>query len=110
MNLGLAIADGIVELALVAVSVYGAVTLPPGSRVPLHHGIGGWNNWQPKTIALIAWPAIGVVVFALLLTATHGASSGGKSTPAFVVPVVLLVVTFSYYSAIKAAMRENRRD
>jgi hypothetical protein len=107
MNLGLVIFAGIAELVLFAISVYGAVTLPPGSRVPLHHGFGGWNNWQPKTIALIAWPAIGVVVFALLLIATHGASSGGKSTPAFVAPIVLLVVAFSYYNAIRAAIREG---
>jgi hypothetical protein len=107
MNLGLVIFAGIAELVLVAISVYGAVTLPPGSRVPLHHGFGGWNNWQPKTLALIAWPAIGVVVFALLLTATHGVSSGAKSTPAFVAPIVLLVVAVSYYNAIRAARRES---
>jgi len=110
MDIGLVVASGIVVLALVAISVYGARTLPPGSMVPVHHGIGGWNNWQPKKLALIVWPATGVLVFGILLAASSTASASGKTTPAVIAPIVLLVVAFSYYNAIRAALRQSGRN
>jgi hypothetical protein len=110
MNMGLVIAGGIVVLALIAISVYGAVTLPAGSRIPLHHGIGGWNNWQPKNIALVAYPAIGVLVFVLLLSTSHSVGSNGRTAPAVIAPIAMLVLAFVYYSAMRAAIRESGRN
>jgi len=107
MDIGLLAGSGIVVLALVAISIYGARTLPPGSMVPVHHGIGGWNNWQPKKLALIIWPATGVLVFGILIAASSSASSSGKTTPAVIAPIVLLVIAFSYYGAIRAAIRQS---
>ena len=43
-------------LAMVAISVYGAITLPSDARIPLHYGIGSYGNFAPKTIGLIVWP------------------------------------------------------
>lgn len=108
MDLGLVVAGGVVVLALVAMSVYGAVKLPPGSLVPVHHGLGGYNNWQPKKFALVIWPAGGVIVYAVLLAATSSASSSGKVTPAVIAPVAMLVLAVSYYYALRAALREGR--
>jgi hypothetical protein len=110
MDIGLVIAGGIVVLVLVALSVWAAVTLPPGSQVPVHHGFGGWNNWQPKNIALIIWPGIGALVYAILIVATSNASSSGKTAPAVIAPIAMLVLAVSYYNAIRAAIRENGRN
>lgn len=101
MDLRLVVAGGVIVLALVAMSVYGAVTLPPGSLVPVHHGPGGYNNWRPKKFALIAWPAGGVVVYAVLLAATGTASSSGKATPAVIAPVAMLVLAVSSYFLLR---------
>jgi len=110
MDMGLVIAGAIAVAAMVAISVYGARILPPGSLVPLHHGIGGYNNWQPKTLALIAYPAIGVLGYAIMLGATSSASSNGKTTPAIIAPIAMVVVAISEYGAVRAAVRQNGRS
>lgn len=110
MDLGLVVPGAIVVLAMVAMSVWGAVTLPPGSQVPVHHGLGGWNNWQPKKLALIVWPAISVFVYILLLATTSSASSSGKTAPSVLAPIAMVVIAFSYYNALRAALRESGRS
>jgi uncharacterized membrane protein len=107
VNIGLVLAGVIAIAAMIAISVYGAVTLPPGSQVPVHHGIGGYNNWQPKTLALISYPAIGVLVFGILFAATSGAS--GKSGPAVLAPIAMVVIAISEYGAVRAAIKQNGR-
>jgi hypothetical protein len=109
MGVGTVVGGGIVLLAMVGISVYAWVTLPPGTRVPLHHGIGGYGNWQPKTIALISYPVIGAFVFAVVLGATSSAKSG-KTTPAVIAPLVLLVIAVGQYFAVRAAIRNGGRD
>lgn len=109
MDVGLVVAGVIVVLAMVGISVYGARVLPPGSQVPLHHGIGGYNNWQPKTTALIAYPVLGAVVYAIMLVATSGASSSGKTETAVIAPIVTVIVAVSEYGAVRAAIRQNGR-
>ena len=108
--MGLVIAGGIAVLALVAMSVWGARTLPPDSRIPLHHGFGGrWNNWVPKTTGLIAWPGIGVFVYLLTLATSSSPGSNGKTSPAFIAPIAVVILAFAYYNAIKVAIREYGR-
>lgn len=109
MDMGLVIAGAIIVLAMAGISLYGARVLPPGSLVPLHHGIGGYNNWQPKVLALIVYPVLGAVVYTILLVATGGASSSGKSTPAVIAPIVMVIVVISQYGAIRAAIRRSDR-
>jgi hypothetical protein len=107
VNIGIFVAGAVVIAAMIAISVYGAVTLPPGSQVPMHHGIGGYNNWQPKKLALISYPAISVLVFGILLAATSGSSS--KPGPAVIAPIAMVVIAVSEYGAVRAAIRQNGR-
>lgn len=109
MDVGLAVAGGVALLAMAAISVWGAIALPPGSRVPLHHGLGGWNNWRSKKVALVAWPAIGVFLYALLLTATSRPHVSGKAAPAVIAPVAMVIVALAYYGAVRTAIRESGR-
>ena len=56
--------SGLLLGAMIGISWYGARTLPPDARIPLHFGIGTYNNFASKTTGLIIWPVGGVVVFA----------------------------------------------
>jgi len=87
-------------------SVWGARVLPPDSRIPLHHGIGGWNNWVQKTTGLIAWPGIAVAVYVLMLGTADRPGSNGQTAPAVIAPIAMVVLAFAYYNAIKVAIRE----
>lgn len=111
MDIVLGVVGGAAVLALVALSAWGAVALPPGSKIPLHHGFGGWNNWQPKKLALIVWPAIGAVLYVILLVVTIRASSTGRSSPAVIIaPIAMIVIAVGYLNALRAALRESNRD
>ena len=41
-------------LAMVGISVYGAITLPSDARIPLHYGIGSYGNFASKTVLVVA--------------------------------------------------------
>jgi hypothetical protein len=111
MDAGALAAGGIVLLAMVAMSVWGARTLPPGARVPVHHGIGGYGNWQPKVFALVTYPVAGALVFAIIAgVVSPGGNSSGKTAPAVLAPVVLLVIAASQYGALRAVIRANGQD
>jgi hypothetical protein len=79
------------------------------ARVPLHRGPAGFGNWQPKALALITYPVGGAVVFAIVLTTTFRAISG---KPAFglIAPLAILVIFFSQYFAVMAAIRKAGRN
>jgi hypothetical protein len=104
--MGPIIAAGVVALAMVGISAWGAVTLPPGALVPMHHGIGGFNNWQPKAIALIAYPVIGLLVCGVI----YASQSSGKPAATIIAPIALLLMAFTQYRAIVAAIRRSGRD
>ena len=103
MSISTVVAGVVVLLAMVGISAYGWVTLPAGARVPLHRGPGGFGNWQPKALALIAYPVGGAVVFAIVVTATSSAESG-KTASGIIAPLVLLVVAVTQYFAVRAAI------
>ena len=97
----------LVLLAMVGISVYGWRKLPPDARVPVHRGPGGWGNWQPKARALITYPVGGAVVFAVVLTATSSAKSSALE---LIAPLALLVIFFTQYFAVMAAIRNAGRN
>jgi hypothetical protein len=111
MDVGAIIAGGVVLAAMIGISAYAAVTLPAGARIPVHHGLGGYNNWVSKNTALILWPAGGAVAFAVLVATAASAGTSGKAAPVLILPVVLLIAAVSQYGAIRAAMaRSNGGD
>ena len=95
---------------MVGISVYGWRTLPPDARVPLHRGPGGYGNWQPKALALITYPVGGAVVFAIAATATMSSVKSGKAAYGLIGPLVLLVIFFTQYFAVMAAIRNAGRN
>ena len=111
MSLATLIIDTVLLLAMIGTSVYGAVTLPPDARLPLHLGPAGYTNWQPRNVALVAWPAIGTVIYVILIVAAerhHGSS--GHGVPLNVgLSVVLAIMLASHVGALQAAIRRSGR-
>ncbi len=96
---------GLILLAMIAVSGYGASTLPPHTRVPLHLGIASLSYWAPKRAALVIWPAIGALVgggvgAAMASNAAYNWSPAGREvlTPA----LMCILVTFQVGAIITA--------
>jgi hypothetical protein len=90
---------------MIAVSGYGASTLPPQTRVPLHLGIASLSYWAPKRAALVIWPAIGALVggvvgAAMASNAAYNWSPAGREvlTPA----LMCILVTFQAGAIITA--------
>ncbi len=101
-------AGGTLLAVMIAISGYGAVTLPATARVPLHWG-GGWGSYVGKPAGLIVWPAAGALVCASI-----GLSAPGWSTRwqpwAFMIVIMGLLAAFQA-AAIAVARRaaEARR-
>ncbi len=53
-------------LAMIVASVRAAVVLPASARIPLHAGSVEHCYLAPKRAGLVAWPALGAVVFGAL--------------------------------------------
>ena len=101
--------DGVILLAMIGVSWYGAVTLPSDARVPIHFG-GSYNNFVPKRIGLVIHPAAGAVVFLLSVFVGHGHTANGGSSKALthVFSVIILCVLLAVQvGAVRVARRKS---
>jgi len=102
---------GLLVLAMTGVSIRGWLALPSDARIPVHHGIGGYNNYRSKTYGLVAWPVGGVIIYGLycgisagLVHPNHGSSGIGL----LIIPIVLILVAVAQLGAIRAASRGAR--
>ncbi len=93
-------------IAMILLSVYGAMRLPPEARVPLHWG-GRWGNFSTRRGGLIAYPVIGAFLFVLLAVAGLTLSANSKSgfSPGIFLPIVLCVILLTQIRAIDQARR-----
>lgn len=103
MNITPLVVEGLLVLAMVIVSLYGARSLPAGAQVPIHFG-GSYNNWVPKPLGLIIWPGVGIAV-SVLLNVLARAEEG--SLLEIILPIVLAVGLAVQLGAIKAARTRN---
>lgn len=95
---------GALELAIICLSLYGAVTLPPGAQIPLH-GAGGYNHWLPKGIGLALWPVLGVAVYVIILVTEHSQQVHGS--PAVGLIVALGVMLAAQIGALARARNRS---
>jgi hypothetical protein len=97
-----------VGAALLCVSWYGWVTLPPDARVPIHFGPGYYNRFVPKRVGLLLHPAIGVLVFVVVTAVRQaaGTKAGRAPGPVFL-PIVMLVPLVVQAGAIWIARRRS---
>ena len=94
---------GVLLLAMIGVAWYGWVTLPADALVPIRFGTG-YNNFVSKRLGLIMHPAAGVLVYVISALATHHSS---KSSPVFIVPLVMCVLLAVQVGAIKVARTKS---
>ncbi len=100
---------GVILLAMIGVSWYGAVTLPSDARVPIHFGVS-YNNFVSKRAGLVMHPAAGALAFLLLAFGTHGHSAGNASargTPYLFVPVIMCLLLVVQIGAVRVARRRS---
>jgi hypothetical protein len=100
------VVGGLLVLAMVGVSLYGARSLPSDVRIPLHYGLGTYNNFASKTVGLIIWPVGGAVIYGIFAGIQAGAikpNHGGGGSGAVILPVVLVVVCGAQVGALRAA-------
>ena len=93
-------------VVIVGISVYGAVTLPSDTRIPLHYGIGSYGNFASKTVGLIMWPVGGAVLYRIFVAVSEHAikpNHGGGSPAQFIMLVVLALVAALECGAISLA-------
>jgi hypothetical protein len=107
MSSTMLIIGGVLELAVICVSVYGAVTLPPGAQIPVH-GAGGYNRWLPKSIGLAFWPVLGLVAFAIILATAN--SSQVHGSPVIGLSVALGVMLVAQIGALARARSRSSSD
>ena len=101
----------LVLAAMIGIAAYGWVTLPWDARVPIHYGIGRYNNFASKTVGLIAWPAGGALIYGIFVAVSEHAikpsRGGSRSTPLIIMLVVLAVVCAFEWGAISVAGRST---
>jgi hypothetical protein len=101
--------SGVLLAAMIGIAVYGAVTLPADARVPIHFGIGTYNNFASKTVGLIIWAAAGALVFGIFAAiSAHAITSnhpGSSSVRLIIMPILLAVLAVAEWGAISVARR-----
>jgi hypothetical protein len=102
---------GLLVGVILGIAVYGWITLPPDARVPIHYGLGSYGNFASKTVGLIVWPAAGFLVFGLLTAISEHAirpdHPGSGTTPAIIMPILLVLVAATEWGAIATARRNG---
>jgi hypothetical protein len=103
--IGLATA-GVFLLAMVALSAYGEVTLPPQARVPVHWA-GRYDNFRSKRQGLLTYPVISAGLYGLLALLSQIRSRGHSagSVLSVVLPIVMCVIFVTEIGAISTARR-----
>ena len=109
MSLTALIIGGALLLAMICVSLYGAAALPPGAQMPVHFGPGGYNRWVPRNTALILHPAIGAVMYAIIVASVRDHQTHGRLGPAAGLSIALGVVLIAQIGALAVALTRSRR-
>ena len=91
---------GVVLLAMIGVSWYGWVTLPPDVWGNLSNSGAGYNNFVPKRLGLIVHPAVGALVYVITGVVTHHSAKG---PPVFILPGVMCLLLIVQVGAIRVA-------
>jgi len=95
---------GVLLLAMIGVSYYGWVTLPAEARVPVHFGPGAYNNFLPKRVGLVVHPAVGLLLYVIILVVRSGQGTHGPSAPVDVIlPLAMCVLLVVQAGAIRVA-------
>jgi hypothetical protein len=85
--------------------------LPAGAQLPMHFGPAGYTNWAPRNVGLLTWPALGAVVYVILVlqARSHQAAGGhGLSLPVGLT-LALVLMLVNHVGALRAAVNRSGR-
>lgn len=104
------VVGAVVLVAMIGVSWYGFVSLPGDARVPVHWGPTSYNSFVPKRLGLVIHPAVGALVFVILVaTQAAGAGHGRPAMPLeIILPLVMCLVLIVQAGAIRVARTRAR--
>jgi len=108
MSLTTLIIGGGLLLAMICVSLYGASALPPGARLPIHFGPAGYNRWVAKNTGLVIYPALGVVVYVIIIVTVRDRQTHGGLGPAMGLSIALGVMLIAQIGALIVALTRGR--
>ena len=103
---------GLLLGCMIGISVYAARALPSDARIPIHYGLGSYNNFASKTVGLIMWPAAGVVAYAIFAATGAGAvrPHGHAGSSIFILPVVFVLLVVAQIGAIRTALGSGQDE
>lgn len=101
------LAQVVLVVAMLGVSGFGALALPPGAEVPVDFIPGAASNWVPKTVGLVLWPAVGVTVY--VMTGVVAAAHEGADARAGVTFALALVLLAQAVAVSLAVLHARRR-
>lgn len=110
MSLTALIIGGALLLAMVCVSLYGAVALPPGAQMPVHFGPAGYNRWVSKNTGLILHPVAGAVVYTIIVITVQDHRTHGGLGPAAGLSIALGIVLVAQIGAVAVARTRTRQQ
>jgi len=90
-------------LAMFLVAIWGFLMLPPGTRVPIHYGLGGANRWASRTVGLLLFPLIGVVLAAFEILVGFSTKQGVSAVAVPMGLILLILLVFQLMGATRAA-------
>src|SRR5687767_2560782 len=90
---------------MVVLSVWGAGADTPGRKIGIHVGPGGFDSFASKTVGLLMWPAVGLLLAGLQLAIPLDARR-----PVFITPVLALCAYIQYRAIRRAIERDDRAD
>ena len=101
------IIGGMLLLAIVAASGWGAVVLPADARIAVHYGSENHQYLVSKRAGLLIWPALGVILYGALggIVASSLAAGWVPGVRDVLVPAVLVVVLAFQAGALITARR-----
>jgi hypothetical protein len=102
------IIGGALLLAMICVSLYGAATLPPGAQMPIHFGPGGYNRWVPRNTGLVLHPALGAMVYVIIVVTVQDHQTHGGLGPAAGLSIALGVMLIAQVGALAVARTRSR--
>lgn len=99
----MSVANLLLVLAMVAMSAFGGLALPPDGQLPINLAAGPRLSWMPKVIVLVLWPAMGVASYLTtgLSAALGPVSARSRIGLTIALGLMLLVQTGSLLVALK---------
>jgi hypothetical protein len=104
------VVGAVIWVAMIGLSCYGWVSLPADALVPVHFGPAAYNNFVPKRVGLVLHPAVGALVFVLLVVAWHVQDEHGKTSGPLevILPLVMCLLLVVQAGAIRVARTRAR--